>query len=448
MANRLDPSKGLLVFSCALSLFAYGVAVGRYELFPFAALQFGQDSLTQVFEERDTILGLRPHGLIAKARYAGNGVTRFQRDKSVPGLTFVASFYDDANELRLMRSDGSVVRRWPVKFSEIFPDRKHIEPEDRIPKTDWDTELHGALVLPDGSVVFNFEGMGLVKLDRCGSVQWTLPRMTHHSVERSADGAFWVSGMRYVTDKTVLPPIRPPFHEDTILKVSKHGKVLEEISLAGLLLKNKLHGLLFVRMPRMDIPFRDLTHLNDIEELTRDMASHFPQFAPGDLLISIRELNTIMVVDPTSELVKWYQTGPWMGQHDPDFLTNGRISVFSNNDDGTATGSVLGGSTIFEVDPARGVTRLTYGESSDQRSFTSIRGKHQTFANGNKLITESNAGRVFEVSANGEIVWEYINRFDEEYTAIVFEGARYPEHYFTVDDWQCTSGAPDRSGIF
>jgi hypothetical protein len=38
-----------------------------------------------------------------------------------------------------------------------------------------------------------------------------------------------------------------------------------------------------------------------------------------------------------------------------------------------------------------------------------IRSENQRLSNGNTLITESNAGRILEVNADREIVWEYTN---------------------------------------
>ena len=259
-------------------------------------------------------------------------------------------------------------------------------------------------------------------------------------------GGFWVGGLRYVKDPATLPPLRVPFREDTILKVSDDGKVTKEISLPGLFFKNQLSALLLVRAqvpsefsdrPGLEIPYLDLTHLNDIEELSGEMAVAFPQFAPGDLLISIRQLNTIMVFSPETERVKWHQTGPWIAQHDPDFQQDGRITVFNNNNDGTLTGSALGGSTVIEVDPVTGNSKTLYGGSPGQRMYSNIRGKHQKLANGNLLITEAEAGRLLEVDGNGEIVWEYVNRYDDKDVAIVFGATRYPEDYFTVTDWRC-----------
>jgi hypothetical protein len=425
-----------MVISGALFIFLGGMGVRHFEVFPYPLLKYVKDSAAEVIENRNTLLRVRPDQLLKPARYRGKEVTRNVPGKASPGLTFVLSLYA-TNEMRLIRLDGSIVQRWPVEFFKIFANANHIQPKDRVPQSEWNTELHGGLVLPDGSIVFNFEDAGLAKLDKCGAVQWALPRMTHHSAERAEDGGFWIPGHRYVSDPALFAPYRDPFPEDTILKISEGGEITEEISLPRLLLANNLSGLLFVRMRSLAIPHNDLTHLNDIEELTREMAPHFPQFAPGDLLISMRELNTIMVVDPKTQRVKWHQTGPWIAQHDPDFQQDGHIIVFSNNDDGTPAGAALGGSTIIEVDPQTGKTQTLYGGSPAQRMYTGIRGKHQRLANGDLLITESEAGRVFEIDGAGEIVWEYINRYDDEKVAIVFGATRYPEDYFTVTDWSC-----------
>jgi len=69
--------------------------------------------------------------------------------------------------------------------------------------------------------------------------------------------------------------------------------------------------------------------------------------------------------------------------------------------------------------------------------YTEIRGRHQNLRNGNVLITESLGGRVFEITEAGTIVWEFINRFDEKNVARLNDAIRYPEDYFTVEDWSC-----------
>ena len=433
-----DFSKIAFVVSAALLAFGYGVAVGRYQIFPYGAIKFGYDAIALVFDEREMIAKIRPTKHLLKARESGNGVVRVDEAQMAPGLTFISGFFDRGLEMRLIRPDGSIVNRWPVRFHDVFPDTSHIKPKWKIPQSDWNTDIHGAIALPDGSVVFSFEEPGLAKMDRCGAIQWTLPRMTHHSVDRAHDGGFWVPALRWIESASPFPALTPPYEEDTILKVSPDGKVLMELSVLGLLFENDLQALLFANGPDgIGLDKLDVTHLNDVEELSPEMAKHFPQFAAGDLLVSLRNLNLIMVVDPLTRKIKWHRVGPWMDQHDPDFLASGKISVFSNNNDRTEDGSRLGGSTIIEVDPVSGEARVRYGGVANQKMYTRLRGNHQTLANGNTLIVESDAGRVFEINPAGDIIWKFINRYDADHVAYVNDALRYPPDYFKVGDWSC-----------
>ena len=74
----------------------------------------------------------------------------------------------------------------------------------------------------------------------------------------------------------------------------------------------------------------DPYHLNDVEELRPEMAAAFPLFKAGDLLVDLRNLQTMVVLDGQTREVKWSMTGPFFGQHDPDFAPNGHIIMFDN----------------------------------------------------------------------------------------------------------------------
>ena len=66
-----------------------------------------------------------------------------------------------------------------------------------------------------------------------------------------------------------------------------------------------------------------------------------------------------------------------------------------------------------------------------------IRGKHEPTRKGGLLVTEFEGGRVFETDASGRIIWEYINRYDEDEVAEITEARIYPANYFRVSDWSC-----------
>jgi hypothetical protein len=424
---------------------ALGIIIGRYQIFPYALLKSGQDSVEALFANKEMLTQTRPVEHLYTTRYPGNGVTRLQADQVSPGLTFMSGFFGDNPALQLVTPDGRVVRRWSPSFARLFPDTSHIKPAAEVPATDWNVEVHGALALPDGSVVFNLNYKGMVKMDRCGNVQWTVPLMTHHSIERSEDGGFWTTGRHYVEGASSFPPIPTPYKEDTVVKISADGKVLHEMSVPALLFNDKMGRAEWLSNGHDDLRIlnywadgvSELVHVNDVEELTSDMAKSFPQFAAGDLMISIRNTNVIYVVDPKTGSIKWHQTGPWFRQHDPDFNPDGTLVVFNNNTDSTDDGSVWGGSSIVSFNLATGSWAFRYGGNPNQKMYARGLGKVQVLENGNVLITEATAGRAFEINSKNEIVWEFINKYDDRSAAVVTQAIRYPNNYFQVTDWTC-----------
>jgi len=96
-----------------------------------------------------------------------------------------------------------------------------------------------------------------------------------------------------------LPGFEPWFHEGTVLKVSpEDGRVLDEISTPPAL--RTIPGLL----PPSQETF-DPTHLNDGEVVTAEQARAFPMLAPGDVLVSLRNVsNASAAIDPVRKTAK------------------------------------------------------------------------------------------------------------------------------------------------
>jgi hypothetical protein len=370
----------------------------------------------------------------------------------------MSGFFDDGYELRLIRRDGAIVARWPARFSQHFPDPGHLA---QPPATDWNVDIHGALINPDGSVVFNYEYGGTVKMSRCGETLWTLKHMTHHSVEVSERGGYWIPGRNHLQDPAADP--YPPFtrlgsnavfSDDLIMRVTEDGEIAEWKSVAGILYDNGLEPLLTATgssfLPE-DPADTELVHLNKIGELPRSMAGAFPEFEAGDLVLSLREHNLVLVVDPDTWRVKWHQTGPWRRQHDPEFNPDGTITVFNNNIYRMALDSLNRSSpdtprvsNIVGIDPRTRRAEVAYGLREGQELLTVIRGKHEPTPGGGFLITEFEGGRVFEVDAEGQIVWEYINRYDDEQVLEITEARLYPPSYFSRQNWSCPEGIASR----
>lgn len=359
-------------------------------------------------------------------------------------LVFMVGFFDDENQARLVERDGSVVHSWSLDYFEHFPDPDQRFCEVRSPLG---VDTHGAVMTEKGELIFNYEYCGTVKLDQCGDVMWTIADDTHHSLTRAEEGGYWLLG-RFVWSRWEEPNRFPPFsgagnkemiEEDTIMRISEAGELLEEVSIPALMRDG---GLLPILTASGD-NFTDrnggrteLVHANKLTELPQSIAGAYPLFEAGDLAISMRELNLVIVLDGDTRAVKWHQVGPWLRQHDPEFRPDGRISIFNNNvfrnayRKGQTDINSPFATNIILIDPVTKETEILFGERPGQEMLSVIRGQHELLPGDGMIITEFDAGRVLEVDASGEIVWDYINRYDEDSVGEIRNSDVIPRAYF------------------
>ncbi|WP_328396014.1 aryl-sulfate sulfotransferase [Nocardia sp. NBC_00416] len=170
-------------------------------------------------------------------------------------------------------------------------------------------------------------------------------------------------------------------------------------------------------------------------------------FHPDNILVSFRKANIVALIDKTSGAVVW-KLGPYFealsgaqhqrinahkvpraldqisGQHNPHMIAAnlpgaGNILVFDNQGGAGYPPAALGiyaGSRILEIDPATEQIVWQYtAEDSGRPSwtfFSSFVSNAQRLPNGNTLITEGMQGRLFQVTAAGEVVWEYHSPYE------------------------------------
>jgi len=130
----------------------------------------------------------------------------------------------------------------------------------------------------------------------------------------------------------------------------------------------------------------------------------------GDILASYRPTSTVIRISRKTGKIVWKLGPPTVaGQHAPTLLENGNILIFDNGphrlDDSVPY------SRAIEVDPATNAIVWKYQDKPAWNFFSPRMGCAQRLPNGNTLITESSFGRFFEVTKEGEIVWEYVNPF-------------------------------------
>ncbi|MFN7961175.1 MAG: arylsulfotransferase family protein [Thermoanaerobaculia bacterium] len=320
--------------------------------------------------------------------------------KTSPGLNLYCS--RDLKSALLLDMEGKIVHRW--RFAQRGVD--HCE------------------LLEDGSVIGLIQDRGLAKVDRDSHPLWNFDFEVHHSFFRAPDGRIWALGRRPGRFPELHPTQR--IYEDLLVVVDgESGKKLAEISLLRPLLASPFR---FLIPAVSDLPpeagetgaepVLDLLHANEVQVLDGSLASRSPIFAAGNLLVSLRNLSTLLILDPTSSRILWlWGPGNLAYQHHPTLLPNGHLLVFDN---GTQESEVL------ELDPL--ALRPLWRYRNGREFFSATRGSCQRLGNGNTLITESNRGYVTEVTPLGEKVWEWANPLFLEggKRAFVWRMSRYP----------------------
>jgi hypothetical protein len=284
--------------------------------------------------------------------------------------------------------------------------------------------------MDNGDLVFNFDHLGLLRLDRRGEVVWRLNYRTHHSVHRHDDGNLWVCGQRErSTFDSRFSHRCTPRDEYTVLEVSGDGKILHEWSVPQLLLDNNKLGLLHLGSYQPHPQVRDdLLHLNDVEPFPESMPEGF--FKRGDVLVSLRNINTVFVFNRSSGHIKYCCAGAFVGQHDPDFIDGNAFSVFDNNTVSPEDAGLQ--SRILVISAADNSVRVAFEGNSRFPFFSRLMGKHEWLPNGNLLITSSMEGRAFEVNRDGGLVWQYTNYVAPHTVGNVQEVQRLPARFKAV----------------
>lgn len=403
-------------FLSALAIFAYGVTIGRYQIWPFSMLQEMQNAVSSYVKYGEFVPENRRHLAppdAPRARFTihapdlrSGGHYVFLGWNNSRG-TYSAWLYD---------ADGKLLHTWRVDYNALDPDGA----TDPLPP-------HAFHVLADGSLIVGFDkGRVMARLDRCSNPIWIRPGIFHHAMEAADDGNIWT----WRAEGTAYG------HYHFLEKFDPAtGAPVKELALVDDVIHNS-DGAQNIFGVRPDYPFRklgpdleansplDIFHPNDIEELPANIAEHFPIFEAGDLLLSFRTIHLVLVVDPDTDEIKWWQRGPWLFQHDPDFRRDGKISVYSNN-----TGRAR--SEILIIDPTtNAVSNDLY--RSDFAFYSELRGKHQYLANGNVMIVVPEEGRVVELTGDGRKVLEFnnVSPFAEQYNEDVENAVWLAPGYF------------------
>jgi hypothetical protein len=436
--DRIEPMTVILGMLFLGSVFIVGGLFALRQYPPFNFLEQGFKNTAALYEQ----LFQTQSPLLQEHVYEGDGVTKHDLSQTSDGLTVMQGIFSGGLQVRLIDMEGTELHSWPLDFFRIWPDPTHLT-EQKRPKTPYDHHSQGMLVLPDGSIIVNFGYLGTAKLDKCGDVLWTVDRMTRHFVSPDGNGNYWIGANREIdniSDDLLLFGINRDWlkatyqrYENTMLRVSSEGEVLEEVSVLQMFYDAGLEGSLY---DSLLIAPDDPTHHNNIEIVTEALADKIDAVNAGDMLLSIRNMHMLVIVDRDTYAIKWKYSGGFTRQHDPDITPEGNIIVFNNSQKAYGFNRVKG-SSLTELDPATDQIRIVHPQEGQPGFYSRIFGTHQALSNGNIFVSEGLAGRVFEINSKGDIVWEYVSRYDDAHASVVEDAYRFDQDYFTVGDWNC-----------
>lgn len=425
--------KGFGIMLALMAVFCYGYFTHSKKIFPYQIIHEANKGFKQVNQRRRWFY-------IETDQVDSTKMSSDYYSKKLTLITLV----DKYNKLAVKVIDmhGQVVHKWVINWFDLWPDASHV-PEESVPKGPPGTYIHGALLLDNGDLVFNFEYLGLLRLNLCGEVMWKLPVITHHSVHKDEENNLWVSGQRIHRDFGAKVRHRPFYSEELVLKISPDGEILKDISVQEILDLNGLNGLLHmsILMGAEKNTRGDILHNNDVETFPIDVPPGY--FNPGDIMISLRNINTVLVFQEKDLKVKALSVGEVVKQHDPDFIDGNTISIFDNN---------MVEST--DVNPQSRIVIKSFGDNEEfntyysgteeQPFYTRILGKHQWLENGNLLVTSPHQAMAFEIDSSKNRVWEYTNLLGNGYRGLMAETQRLPGHFteqfFTNGFNKCADG--------
>ncbi len=322
-------------------------------------------------------------------------------------------------EATLMDMNGRELHRWHMSYDDAFPGR---EPPDRTMVDFW----RRVYAYPNGDLLAIFEGQGLIKIDRLSKLIWAWPGAAHHDLQVLDDGRIYV----LAREVNMVPELdaSEAILEDFVVILDHAGREEARVSILRALLDSQFASLLEGHPTTGDV-----LHTNTLEVLVANPTGAGSPLRAGTILLSMREIDTVAVLDPKARRITWARAGPWKRQHQPTLLENGRLLVFDNLGDS-------GHSQILEVTPATGEVHWAY-KGSENGLLSQTCGSNQRLPNGNTLITESDPGRALEVTADREIVWEFTtpHRAGEqnELIATLFETIRLKPDF--GEAWRSTN---------
>jgi len=334
------------------------------------------------------------------------GIKRYDHRKAYDGYNLIC--IHSTSTAYLMDIKGQEIHRWTYgkKYGNAT---RHATMNDHV------------IALDNGDAVILKKNEGVVQVSWNSELLWEVCLRAHHDIAQAPDGTFYVliqelmehRGLEVWFDAIVHLDARGEEigrwftydHLDQIRQSLDTKPFLDTILDSALAGRPGGSGGMERLKEKIAQRYRyDYFHTNTITVLPQtSLGERDPRFRPGHLLVCFRNVDQIAVLEKDTYRVLWsWGVGELEGPHHPTMLEDGHILVFNN-------GVKRGYSSVLELDPVSGDIVWEYKADPPRSFYSYSRGSAQRLPNGNTLICESDKGRAFEVTRDGEVVWEWQN---------------------------------------
>ncbi len=375
------------------------------------------------FEDQQNIIDTQYHDILWNPPVSDQkGLVTYKPDRAYDGLTIYTT--SEKQEALLIDMKGSIVHRWSLPFHEIedIPESyRHIFKWGR-------THL-----LPNGDLLIICGGMdmaALLKISKDSELVWQYKEPVHHDLDIDDEGRIFTL-VQTMEPKIpdYLPLIDKPYFDDFLVILDAEGHEQKRISILEAFLDSpaeRVLGQLIHDPTGGRLNAGDLLHTNSVEIIRKPEAGKAPMLVEGHILFSFRNNSLLAIMDPETGKMTWASYGPWHNQHDPRFMDDGSIILFDNEGNLGAGGA----SRVLRFDPETLEILWQYTGDDEHPLYSGFNSSVDALPNGNILVTESAAARLFEVTPDGEIVWDYrsATRVEEDGKTLVpgfFRGRRF-----------------------
>ena len=357
-------------------------------------------------------------------RYQKVGLQVFDQSRATPGYTLISRLRGCS--AYLLGLDGKIVHEWTLPFPpgdivQLLPNGNllvALDPEDNDPING---ELNSRFKGGNGPPLRGGRGGLIQEYDWDGKLIWEYKNLEqHHDVRRLPNGNTLYIGWE-ILPKEAVNRVRGGI-PNTEHNGNIYGDYLHEVTPDGKV-KWEWHAHLDMEIEKY--PICSVCNRNEFAHAN----TCFPM-DDGNVMVSFRRINLIAVIDYKTKKFKWERRDDsWGHQHDCQILENGNIIVFAN---GIHWSSGQAASRIVEFEPLTGNLIWEYQGSPPFTFFSPHISGMQRLSSGNTLICEGQWGRVFEVTKDSEIDWEYISPFFDPSPGgglanMMFRAYRYPE---------------------